>query len=178
MLGPLCNQTVNLKTDSKNLYHSVLKLKYSLSISKHNKGWKIYALLSNSYNAVEITGTVRIYLQTHMFILTDWSLDACHELVCIFKDFFASGMQDAELTKSLSFLVLLMGIISKWCNTTIEKTLYNTRTLYMNSYVLAFCNTKKYPVCPISLLWIMCLRNKIRIVGIIPWCTFVTILFA
>ena len=120
MLGSLCNQTVNLKTDSKNLYYSVLKLKYGLSISKHNKGWKIYALLSNSHNAVEITGTVRIFLQTHMFILTDRSLDACHELVCIFKDFFASGMQDAELTKSLSFLVLLMDMISKWCNTMIE----------------------------------------------------------
>ena len=29
MLGPLCNQTVNLKTDSKTLYYSILKLKYS-----------------------------------------------------------------------------------------------------------------------------------------------------
>ena len=25
MLGPLCNQTVNLKTDSKTLYYSLLK---------------------------------------------------------------------------------------------------------------------------------------------------------
>ena len=32
MLGPLCNQTVNLKTDSKTLYYSLLKLKYSPSI--------------------------------------------------------------------------------------------------------------------------------------------------
>ena len=38
MLGPLCNQTVNLKTDSKTLYYSLLKLKYSPSILKHNKG--------------------------------------------------------------------------------------------------------------------------------------------
>ena len=37
MLGPLCNQTVNLNTDSKTLYYSILKLKYSLSILKHNK---------------------------------------------------------------------------------------------------------------------------------------------
>ena len=29
VLGPLCNQTVNLKTDSKTLYYSILKLKYS-----------------------------------------------------------------------------------------------------------------------------------------------------
>ena len=29
MLGPLCNQTVNLKTDSKTLYYSLLILKYS-----------------------------------------------------------------------------------------------------------------------------------------------------
>jgi len=38
MLGPLCNQTVNLKTDSKTLYYSILKLKYSPSILKRNKG--------------------------------------------------------------------------------------------------------------------------------------------
>ena len=38
MLGPLCNQTVNLKTDSKTLYYSILKLKYSPSILKNNKG--------------------------------------------------------------------------------------------------------------------------------------------
>ena len=37
MLGPLCNQTVNLKTDSKTLYYSILKLKYSPTVLKHNK---------------------------------------------------------------------------------------------------------------------------------------------
>ena len=29
MLGPLCNQTVNLETDANTLYYSLLKLKYS-----------------------------------------------------------------------------------------------------------------------------------------------------
>ena len=38
MLAPLCNQTVNLKTDSKTLYYSKLKLKYGPSILKHKKG--------------------------------------------------------------------------------------------------------------------------------------------
>ena len=33
----LNNQTVNLKTDSKTLYYSILKLKYS-RLLKHNKG--------------------------------------------------------------------------------------------------------------------------------------------
>ena len=32
MLGPVCNQTVDLKTDSKTLYYSILKFKYSPSI--------------------------------------------------------------------------------------------------------------------------------------------------
>ena len=32
MLGPLCNQIVNLETDAKTLYCSLLKLKYSPSI--------------------------------------------------------------------------------------------------------------------------------------------------
>ena len=35
MLGPLCNQTVNLKTHSKTLYYGILKLKYSPFL-KHN----------------------------------------------------------------------------------------------------------------------------------------------
>ena len=38
MLSTLCDQTVNLKSDSKILYYSILKLKYSPSILKHNKG--------------------------------------------------------------------------------------------------------------------------------------------
>ena len=32
-----CNQTVNLKTDSRTLYYSILKLKHSPSVLKHNK---------------------------------------------------------------------------------------------------------------------------------------------
>ena len=32
MLGPLCNQAVSLKTGSKTLRYSLLKLKYSPSI--------------------------------------------------------------------------------------------------------------------------------------------------
>ena len=34
MLGPLSNQTVNLKTDTKTLHYSILKLKDSPSILK------------------------------------------------------------------------------------------------------------------------------------------------
>ena len=34
MLGRLCNQTVSLKSDSKTLYYSTLKLKYSPSFFK------------------------------------------------------------------------------------------------------------------------------------------------
>ena len=50
MLGPLCNQTVNLKTDSKTLYYSTLKLKRSPSILKHNKGEKKYASFNNRHH--------------------------------------------------------------------------------------------------------------------------------
>ena len=38
MLGPLCNQTVNLETDAKTLHYSLLKLKFSpLIYLKHKK---------------------------------------------------------------------------------------------------------------------------------------------
>ena len=50
MLGPLCNQTVNLETEAKTLYHSLLKLKYNPSIDlKHKKEENKYASLSNSH---------------------------------------------------------------------------------------------------------------------------------
>ena len=38
MVQSLCNQIVNLKTYSKTLYYSILKLKCSPSILKRNKG--------------------------------------------------------------------------------------------------------------------------------------------
>ena len=37
MLGPLCNQTVNLKTDAKTIYYSILKFKYRPSIYLEHK---------------------------------------------------------------------------------------------------------------------------------------------
>ena len=50
MLGLLCNQIVNLKTDSETLYYSIIKLKYSPSILQHNNGLKNYASLNKSHN--------------------------------------------------------------------------------------------------------------------------------
>ena len=42
MLGPLCMETVNLETDAKTLYYSLLKLKYSpCKYLKHKKILKI-----------------------------------------------------------------------------------------------------------------------------------------
>ena len=42
MLGPLCMETVNLETDAKTLYYSLLKLKYSpCKYLKYKKRLKI-----------------------------------------------------------------------------------------------------------------------------------------
>ena len=71
---PLCNQTVNLKKDCKALYYSILKFKYSPSVSKHNKCSMKYASLNNSHNNCHSNYTNRIYLQKHMFWLIDRSL--------------------------------------------------------------------------------------------------------
>ena len=74
MLRPLCSQTVNLNTDSKTLYYSILKLKYRPSIIKHNKGLKKCALLNNSHNNCHRNYTNGIFLQIHMFRSIDQSL--------------------------------------------------------------------------------------------------------
>ena len=67
MLGPFCNQTVNLKTDPKALYYSIVKFKCSPSNLKHNKGNKKYALLNNSHNNCHRNYTNETFLQIHMF---------------------------------------------------------------------------------------------------------------
>ena len=92
--GLLCNQTVSLKTDSKTLYYSILKLKYSLSISKHNKGEKKYASLNNSHNNCHRNNMNGIFLQIQMFRSIDQSLHptGCnHELFSVFGDFMHQG---------------------------------------------------------------------------------------
>ena len=75
ILGPFCNQTVNLKTDPKTLYYSILKLKiYSPSILRHNKGEKKYVSLNNSDNNCHRNYTDVIILQIHMFRSVNQSL--------------------------------------------------------------------------------------------------------
>ena len=70
MLWLLCSHTVNPKTDSKTLYYSVLKLKYSHCPSilhcKARQRRKKCVLLSNSHNNCHRNYTNRILL-THMF---------------------------------------------------------------------------------------------------------------
>ena len=57
MLGPLCNQTHNLKTDSKPLNYSTLNYKYSPSILKRNKGKKRILTYIHHYTTAIITAT-------------------------------------------------------------------------------------------------------------------------
>ena len=87
MLQPLCNQTVNLKTYSKTLYYSMLKLKYIPSILKHIKGQKKYVSFNKSHNNFHRNYANGIFLQVHMFRSIDQSLgnlcvlwDTCYEL--------------------------------------------------------------------------------------------------
>ena len=56
--------------------------------------------------ATEITRTGYLYKYTCSDRLINLCIlrDACHELFCIFGDFYASGMQDAEVTKSPAVL--------------------------------------------------------------------------
>ena len=58
----------------------------------------------------------RIFLQKHIFRLIDRSLlplDPCHELFCFFGNFYASRMQDAEVTKSLGEALPERGTFSR-----------------------------------------------------------------
>ena len=92
MLAPLCYQRVNLETDAKTLYYSLLKLKYSLSI--HLKHKREYASLDSSHR----NHTIRISNRSIVLCILR---DAFLELFCIFGDCYVSRMLDAEVTKSL-----------------------------------------------------------------------------
>ena len=77
MLGPLCNQTVNPETDAKPLF---------LHFTEKRKTHKPDILLQKIFKSMD-----------HSLCLT-----GCIPLLfCIFGDLYASGMQDAEITKSL-----------------------------------------------------------------------------
>ena len=61
--GSLCNHTVNLKIDSKTLYYSLLKLKYTPSIVKHKKEKKKFVSLNNSHNNSHRNHTNRTFFK-------------------------------------------------------------------------------------------------------------------
>ena len=100
----LYSQTVILKTDSKILYYSILKLKYSPFIFKAQQRL-IERCFVNSQNNCHRNYTNGIFLQIHMFRSIDLCIlrDACHELFWIFGDSSASGTQHAGVTISLRF---------------------------------------------------------------------------
>ena len=98
----LHNQTVNLREErlQNSVLYSILKLKYSPSILRHN----MYGTLNNSHSNCHRNCTNRIFLQKHMDQMINLCIlwDACHELFCVLRDFYVSGTQDAEVTQSLS----------------------------------------------------------------------------
>ena len=130
----LCvTRTVNLKTDFKTLYtvywnKNILHLFLSTTQTKRNKRrW-------TTATAITRTGYYSKKSSNRSIVLCVLR-DACHELFCVFGDFYASVTRDAEVTKSLQlrrfwaffkivwfrwlgdFLVLLKGAMTKWRNT-------------------------------------------------------------
>ena len=68
------NQRVNLKTDSKTLFHSTLKLKYGAFIFKAQQRLKEICIVNNSHNNYHRNYTNGKFLQMHMFRSIDRSL--------------------------------------------------------------------------------------------------------
>ena len=102
-------------TDSKTLYYcSTLKSKYSPS-----KGQKKYASFNNSHNNCHRIHKRDTSTNTHVQIFygslrplecMPWIL-----LFCIFGDFYASGMQDAEVNKVTAYFLYGQEIIRRFC---------------------------------------------------------------
>ena len=101
MIGPLCKQQLfNPETDAKPLYYSLLKLKYSPSIYLKHKKDKICIFLKTTATEIPRTGYYTKESSSNRSIVLCVLQDTFHELFCVFGDFYASGTQDAEETKS------------------------------------------------------------------------------
>ena len=109
MLGPLCNQTVNLKTDAKTQYCSIyteIKIILSSFYFKAQQMLKeicIVKQLTAIITATEIKWVGYYYKSTCSDQLFNVCIlqDAGHELFCVFGDFYASEIPDTEVTKSV-----------------------------------------------------------------------------
>ena len=80
----------------------VTRQKKRYSFVKHNKDQKKYLSLNNSHMNSHRNHTDRIFYK-NVFRSIDLCVlqDSCNELLWVFGDFYASGVQDAEVTKSL-----------------------------------------------------------------------------
>ena len=110
MLGPLCNQTVNLKTDSNTLYYSIMKLKSSPSILNHNKGLRKYAFLNNSHNNCHRNYTIRPDISTNTHVQINWSILApygMHAMIWGFLCIMDAGRRVNKITAEV--LTIYMG---------------------------------------------------------------------
>ena len=104
ILRPLCNQTVNLETDAKTLYYSSLIYIYIYSPSKYLKHKK---LICNFKQRPEKSHNRMFYQKifksfSHSLHPTKGGIP--HDVMNYFvslRIFYASGTQDAEVTKSL-----------------------------------------------------------------------------
>ena len=107
--GSLCNHTVNLKIDSKTLYYSLLKLKYTPSIVKHKKEKKKFVSLNNSHNNSHRNHTNRTFFKNILRSI-NLSLHLTGRIpqiiLRLWGFLYASGMQDAEITKSLLYQII------------------------------------------------------------------------
>ena len=97
-----CIHKVSTKTDSKK---SVLQFTEVEIDSLYCKAQKV--LFNNSHGTITATEITQTGYSTKTS--SDHSIDLCilwniyHKLCCFFGDFFPSGTQDAEVTKSLHY---------------------------------------------------------------------------
>ena len=60
--------------------------------------------------------TNRIFLQIHMFRFASYGTHAMNYFASVFGDFYASGTQDVEITKSLIFSVVFDTVLHAVCS--------------------------------------------------------------
>ena len=127
----------------------------------------------NYMNGPDISTNTHVQIDQSILGCMPWNILRLWGFLCVRN----AGCRGNKITEFLGFVWWVWS--AKWCNTMFEKTLYNAQNT-IHSYVQCLLQHQEHTqyVTPISLFWIICLRNKIRIVGIMPWCTFVKILFA
>ena len=111
-LGPSYNQAVWLENSVSQFTEPKIII---LLLLKTQQRLKEHVSLNNSLENSHQNHKNRIFYENISSSIFASYMDLCHELFCVFEDFYASGTYDAEVTKSQRMMIKGCGNFTSKC---------------------------------------------------------------